>query len=146
MVGNQEIGNYLYSRLYTPRNYSFGNQIVVGYTATNYGNDDLRWESTAQYNGGIDVSLLNDHLTFVIDAYYKLTSDLLVNLPVERTSGLRTKMTNIGNISNKGIELSVNAVIVDRSDWQWTALANITTNRNRIEKLGTFRLHLRFYD
>jgi TonB-linked SusC/RagA family outer membrane protein len=137
LVGNQEIGDYLYSRLYTPRNYSFGNQIVVGYTATNYGNDDLRWESTAQYNAGIDFSLLNDRLTFVVDAYYKLTSDLLVNLPVERTSGLRTKMTNIGNISNRGLEFSVNGVIIDRNDLQWTALANITTNKNRIEKLGT---------
>jgi TonB-linked SusC/RagA family outer membrane protein len=137
LVGNQEIGDYLYSRLYTPRNYSFGNQVVVGYTATNYGNDDLRWESTAQYNAGVDVGLLNDRLSFVVDAYYKLTSDLLVNLPVERSSGLRTKMTNIGNISNKGLEFSVNALIVDRNDLQWTALANITTNRNRIEKLGT---------
>ncbi|MDR1357453.1 MAG: TonB-dependent receptor [Tannerellaceae bacterium] len=137
LVGNQEIGDYLYSRLYTPRNYSFGNQIVVGYTATNYGNDDLRWESTAQYNAGLDASILGDRLHFVVDAYYKLTSDLLVNLPVERTSGLRTKMANIGNISNRGVEFSVNAVIVDGNDLQWTALANITTNRNRIEKLGT---------
>ncbi|MDR2119140.1 MAG: TonB-dependent receptor [Tannerellaceae bacterium] len=137
LVGNQEIGDYLYARLYTPRNYSFGNRIVVGYTATNYGNDDLRWESTAQYNGGIDFGLLDNRLSFVVDAYYKLTSDLLVDLPVERSSGLRSKMTNIGNISNKGIEFSVNAVLADRNDLQWTALANITANRNRIEKLGT---------
>ncbi|GAB6394667.1 MAG: SusC/RagA family TonB-linked outer membrane protein [Bacteroidales bacterium] len=136
-VGNQEIGDYLYSRLYTPRNYSFGNQIVVGYTATNYGNDDLRWESTAQYNAGVDFAFLDNRLRFVLDVYSKITSDLLVNLPVERTSGLRTKMTNIGNISNKGIEFSVNAVIVDVKNLQWTVLANIATNRNRIEKLGT---------
>ncbi|MDR3250169.1 MAG: TonB-dependent receptor [Tannerella sp.] len=136
-VGNQEIGDYLYSRLYTPRNYSFGDQIVVGYTATNYGNDDLRWESTTQYNGGLDFSFLNDRLNFVIDAYYKLTSDLLVNLPVERSSGLRTKMTNIGNISNRGVEFSVNAFLVDKKDLQWNVLANIAANKNRIEKLGT---------
>ncbi|MDR0538046.1 MAG: TonB-dependent receptor [Tannerellaceae bacterium] len=136
-VGNQEIGDYLYSRLYTPRNYSFGNQIVVGYTATNYGNSDLRWESTAQYNAGIDFGLFDNHLNFVIDAYYKLTSDLLVDLPVERTSGLRTKMTNIGNISNKGVEFSVNAIVIDRKNLLWEVTANISTNRNRIEKLGT---------
>ncbi|MDR1624412.1 MAG: SusC/RagA family TonB-linked outer membrane protein, partial [Tannerellaceae bacterium] len=136
-VGNQEIGDYLYSRLYTPRNYSFGNQIVVGYTATNYGNSELRWESTAQYNAGIDFSFLRNRLTFTLDAYYKQTSDLLVDLPVERTSGLRTKMANIGNISNKGIEFSVNASIIDKNSLQWTALANISTNTNRIEKLGT---------
>jgi TonB-linked SusC/RagA family outer membrane protein len=136
-VGNQEIGDYLYSRLYTPRNYSFGNQIAVGYTATNYGNDDLRWESTAQYNAGVDFGFFKNRLSFIVDVYYKLTSDLLVDLPVERTSGLRTKMTNIGNISNKGVELSVNASLIDKKDLQWTALANISANRNRIEELGT---------
>lgn len=136
-VGNQEIGDYLYARLYTPRNYSFGNQVVVGYTATNYGNDDLRWESTTQYNTGIDAGFFDSRLNFTVDVYYKLTSDLLVNLPVERTSGLRTKMTNIGNISNKGVEFSVNASIFNKKNLQWEAMANIATNRNRIEKLGT---------
>lgn len=136
-VGNQEIGDYLYSRLYTPRNYSFSDKVVVGYTATNYGNDDLRWETTTQYNVGLDFGFLKERLSFVFDAYYKSTTDLLVDLPVERTSGLRTKMTNIGSISNKGVEFSVNAVIVDTRKLQWTALANIATNANRIEKLGT---------
>jgi TonB-linked SusC/RagA family outer membrane protein len=136
-VGNQEIGDYLYSRLYTPRNYSFSDKIVIGYTATNYGNDDLRWETTTQYNAGLDFGFLKDRLNFVLDAYYKETTDLLVNLPVERTSGLRTKMTNIGNISNKGIEFSVNAALIDTRKLQWTLLANIATNTNRIEKLGT---------
>lgn len=136
-AGNQEIGDYLYSRLYTPRNYSFGDKIVVGYTATNYGNDDLRWETTTQYNTGLDFGFLNDRLNFVLDAYYKKTTDLLVNLPVERTSGLRTKMTNIGTISNKGVEFSVNVVVVDTWKLQWTVLVNIVKNINRIEKLGT---------
>ncbi|MDR3269731.1 MAG: TonB-dependent receptor [Tannerella sp.] len=136
-VGNQEIGDYLYSRLYTPRNYSFSDKIVVGYTATNYGNDDLRWETTTQYNAGLDFGFLKERLNFVFDAYYKKTTDLLVNLPVERTSGLRTKMTNIGNISNKGVEFSVNATVIDTRKLQWTVLANISKNINRIEKLGT---------
>lgn len=136
-VGNQEIGDYLYSRLYTPRNYSFGNKIAVGYTATNYGNDDLRWETTTQYNAGLDFGFSEDRLNFVFDAYYKKTTDLLVNLPIERTSGLRTKMTNIGTISNKGVEFSVNAALVDTRKLQWTVLANIAANVNRIEKLGT---------
>jgi TonB-linked SusC/RagA family outer membrane protein len=136
-VGNQEIGDYLYARLYTPRNYSFSNQIVVGYTATNFGNDELKWETTTQYNLGLDAGLWKGRLNLTFDAYYKWTSDLLVDLPVERTSGLRTKTVNIGDISNKGLEFSVNARIIDKKDLQWTALANIATNVNRIEKLGT---------
>ncbi|OAV68468.1 Outer membrane cobalamin receptor protein, SusC/RagA family [Bacteroidales bacterium Barb6] len=135
-VGNQEIGNYLDARTYTPRNYSFGNQIVVGYTMTNYGNGELKWESTAQYNVGLDAGLWKDRLSVTIDAYYKKTYDLLVNLPVERTTGLRTKTVNIGDLSNKGIELSINAKLIERKDLNWTLLANISKNVNRILKLG----------
>ncbi|MDR3328641.1 MAG: TonB-dependent receptor [Prevotellaceae bacterium] len=135
-VGNQEIGDYLYARLYTPRNYSFGGQIVTGYTGTNFGNGELRWETTTQYNIGIDAGLWNERLSFVIDAYYKRTTDLLVNLPVERTSGMRNKTINIGDLSNKGLEFSLNAHVVDTKKLQWDVLANIATNVNRIEKLG----------
>ncbi|MDR0687346.1 MAG: TonB-dependent receptor [Prevotellaceae bacterium] len=136
-VGNQEIGDYLYSRLYTPRNYSFGNQLVVGYTATNFGNGELKWETTTQYNAGIDVGLWKDKLTFTVDAYYKRTTDLLVSLPAEGTTGIRDRIVNIGDISNKGFEFSVNANVVNTKKVQWTLLANIATNANRIEKLGT---------
>jgi TonB-linked SusC/RagA family outer membrane protein len=136
-VGNQEIGDYLFSRSYTPRNYSFGTKIAVGYTATNYGNDELKWETTTQYNAGADLGLWKGRLNFTVDAYYKKTSDLLVNLPVERTTGLSTKMVNIGDISNKGLEFSVNANVIDRRDLRWNVLANIATNVNTIERLGT---------
>jgi TonB-linked SusC/RagA family outer membrane protein len=136
-VGNQEIGDYLYSRLYTPRNYSFGNQIVVGYTATNFGNGELKWETTTQYNVGVDLGLWRDRLNFVFDAYYKKTTDLLVTLPAEGTTGLRDRIVNIGDLTNKGVEFSVNANIINTKELQWTALANIAANVNRIVKLGT---------
>jgi TonB-linked SusC/RagA family outer membrane protein len=135
-VGNQEIGDYLYARTYTPRNYSFGNKLVVGYTVTNYGNDDLKWESTTQYNIGIDGGLWNDRINVSFDAYYKKTSDLLVDLPVESTTGLSARTVNIGEISNKGVEFSVNAKLVDAGEFKWTLLANIAKNVNRIIKLG----------
>jgi TonB-linked SusC/RagA family outer membrane protein len=135
-VGNQEIGDYLYARLYTPRNYSFGDRIAVGYTATNYGNDRLRWETTTQYNAGIDFGLWNERLAMTFDAYYKKTTDLLVSVPVESTTGLRNKLENIGDISNKGIEFSFKARLVDSKDWQWEFLGNIARNVNRIEELG----------
>ncbi|MDR2626690.1 MAG: TonB-dependent receptor [Dysgonamonadaceae bacterium] len=135
-VGNQEIGDYLYARTYTPRNYSFGNQLVVGYTATNYGNDNLKWESTTQYNIGLDGGLWNDRINFSLDAYYKKTSDLLVDLPVESTTGFSSRTVNIGEISNKGVEFSVNANLVETKDFKWTLLANIAKNVNKIIKLG----------
>lgn len=135
-VGNQEIGDYLYARTYTPRNYSFGNRLVIGYTATNYGNDDLKWESTTQYNAGIDGGFLNDRINLSLDVYYKQTSDLLVDLPVESTTGFGSRTVNIGSISNKGVEFSVNARIVDTKNLQWNAIGNISANVNKVIKLG----------
>ena len=135
-VGNQEIGNYLYARTYTPRNYSFGNKLVVGYTATNYGNGDLKWESTTQYNIGLDGGLWNDRINFSLDAYYKRTSDLLVDLPVESTTGFSSRTVNIGEISNKGVEFSVNARLIDTKELKWTLIANIAKNANKIIRLG----------
>ncbi|MDR0865255.1 MAG: TonB-dependent receptor [Candidatus Symbiothrix sp.] len=134
-VGNKDITAYAYSRQYTPRNYSFGNKIVVGYTGTNYGNPDLKWETTSQYNAGADLGFLNNRLNVTLDAYYKYTSDLLVTVPIERTTGYRNKLTNLGNISNKGLEFSVNATLIERRNFHWTASANISKNINRIEKL-----------
>ncbi|MDR3308416.1 MAG: TonB-dependent receptor, partial [Tannerella sp.] len=135
-VGNQEIGDYLFARTYTPRNYSFGNRLVVGYTVTNYGNDDLKWENTTQYNVGIDGGLWNDRINFSFDAYYKKTSDLLVDLPVESTTGLSARTVNIGELSNKGVEFSVSAALIDTKDLRWTLQANISKNLNKILKLG----------
>ena len=135
-VGNQEIGDYLYARTYTPRNYSFGNKLVTGYTATNYGNDDLKWESTAQYNIGIDGGLLNDRINFSLDAYYKKTTDLLVDLPVESTTGFGSRTVNIGSVSNRGVEFGVKAKIVDGTDFQCTVLGNVSANVNKVLKLG----------
>lgn len=135
-VGNQEIGDYLFARTYTPRNYSFGNKLVVGYTATNYGNDDLKWETTTQYNVGLDGGLWDNRINVTIDAYYKKTSDLLVDLPVESTTGFSSRTVNIGSISNKGIEFSVNAKLVDSKDFSWSVLGNISKNVNKVLKLG----------
>jgi TonB-linked SusC/RagA family outer membrane protein len=135
-VGNQEIGDYLYARTYTPRNYSFGNRLVVGYTATNYGNDDLRWESTTQYNGGIDGGILNDRINISLDAYYKKTFDLLVDLPVESTTGFGSRTVNIGSISNRGVELSIAARLIDTRDTKLSIQGNISRNVNRVLKLG----------
>ena len=97
---------------------------------------DLKWESTSQYDVGIDLGLFNNRLRFTADAYYKLTTDLLnaVNLP--RSSGYTSTIKNIGSMSNRGLEFLLEGEIVSTRDWSWTASANLSLNRNRIEKLA----------
>lgn len=136
-VGNQEIGNYLYAATYgTTNNYSFNEALVVGYARTNLENPDLKWEQTTAYNIGADISLLKNRLSFVADAYYKWTSDLLLSTPVEISTGFSSVLRNVGSVSNKGVEFEARGLIVNNKEFNWTASANIAKNINRVEDLG----------
>ncbi|MDR0614337.1 MAG: TonB-dependent receptor [Dysgonamonadaceae bacterium] len=144
-VGNQEIGDYKYEALYGTTNpndgninqvYSFGEQLAVGYIRTNLENPDLKWEQTAACNVGIDASLFNYRLNITADAYYKKTTDLLLNTPTLSSTGLSTVLRNIGNISNKGVELEANGTIIDRRNLKWNISANIAKNINRVLELA----------
>lgn len=136
-VGNQEIGNYRYAALYgTTNNYSFGEQLVVGYIRANLENPDLKWEKTTSYNIGADIGLFDNRLNFTADAYYKLTTDLLLNTPVEISTGFNSVLRNVGSVSNKGIELEARGLVVNTKDLSWTVSANIAKNINRVEDLG----------
>ncbi len=99
----------------------------------NLGNVDLTWETTTQTNVGIDFSVLNSRLTFTLDAYYKYTKNLLMNVPLPSPYPNLTR--NEGEMSNKGIELAISSVNIDRNDWNWTTDFNISTNKNMLEKL-----------
>ena len=139
-VGNQEIGNYQYEATYgTTSNYSFNKTLVVGYVRNNRENPDLKWEQTASYNVGLDLSVFKSRLNFVLDAYYKKTSDLLLSTPVEITTGFSSVLRNVGNISNKGVELEVRGVLVDTKDLNWSVSANAAKNINRVLNLGAGR-------
>jgi TonB-linked SusC/RagA family outer membrane protein len=132
IVGNQEIGDYEYAQKFTAGRY---NGEVV-YIRTNLGNENLKWETTAGSNVGIDIGLLNNRLSFVVDGYYKKTSDLLVNVPVDPSSVVKTQLFNVGNVTNRGLEFTANVVVVDRKNFKWSLSANIARNINKITNLG----------
>lgn len=133
VVGNQEIGDYEYSLSYTAGQYDGSSS----YSKSNDVNDNLKWETTLSYNVGADLSLFNDRLSIVADAYYKKTSDLLLNVPVGFSSGVSSQLENVGNVVNKGVELTVSATIIKGKDISWSASANIAHNSNRITDMGT---------
>ncbi|MDR3250829.1 MAG: TonB-dependent receptor [Tannerella sp.] len=136
-VGNQEIGNYQYEATYGATSpYSFNKQLSVGYIRTRPENPDLKWEQTAAYNVGVDASLFNYRLNITADAYYKKTSDLLLSTPTSIGTGFGSVLRNIGNISNKGVELEINGSIIDRRKLKWTVSANIAKNINKVLKLA----------
>lgn len=132
VVGNQEIGDYEYSLNYTAGQYDGSSS----YSKSNATNDDLKWESTTSYNIGVDLGLFNNRLSIAADVYYKKTSDLLLNVPVGFASGVSTQLQNVGNVVNKGAELTVGGTLVRRKDLLWRISANIAHNNNKITDMG----------
>ncbi|MBF0649970.1 TonB-dependent receptor [Dysgonomonas sp. GY75] len=136
VVGNQEIGDYRYEATYATKVYSFNNQLVTAYGRANAENPDLKWEETSQYNLGFDLNLLNRRLGITADVYYKKTSDLLLDVPVEITTGFSTMLMNVGNVTNKGVEFALTGSIIDQKDLQWNLSANIAKNVNEVTNIG----------
>ncbi|WP_418893816.1 SusC/RagA family TonB-linked outer membrane protein [Limibacterium fermenti] len=130
-VGNQEIGDYEYLQLLEAVYYG-GN---VAYRVGNSGNENLKWETTTQYNIGVDAGFLNSRISLTADAYYKKTSDLLLSIP-PKLGEENNQLVNVGNVVNKGVELTVNAIAVDRPGFQWSLTGNIARNHNEITKLN----------
>ncbi len=135
VAGNQEIDFDEYEKYFNTGRYNG----APAYDMKTVGNSNLKWETTTEYNAGIDAGFLNDRLTLVADVYYKKTHDLLLRVPPALGSGSNEKqLANIGNVTNKGIELALNADIIDRDKFSWSASANIARNTNRITSLGEY--------
>lgn len=134
-TGNQEIGVYQSLSTLTNANYLFGNNLVTGFTPQGIANDNLGWETTNQFDIGLDLGFFDNKLLFSVDGYYKKTKDLLLNVELPWTSGYATSLQNFGSVENKGIELSVNSVNFD-GDFSWDTNFNISFNRNKLLSLG----------
>lgn len=131
-TGNQEIGDYEYSVSYSASTYAG----TTAYSKSNLGNDQLKWETTTQYNIGFDLGLLHDRLNFAADFYLKRTSDLLLTVPVNSSTGTGSQLKNVGNVENRGFELSLNALPIRRPQLTWNVAANISFYKNELTKMG----------
>lgn len=133
VVGNQEISDYAFTNSYATGSYAGSSS----YSKANTANDNLKWETTASYNLGVDLGVLNNRLGFILDVYYKKTYDLLLEVPMGFASGVTSQIQNVGNVENKGIEFAVNGTIIKRRGLTWTASANIAHNSNKVTNMGT---------
>ncbi|MGI4739520.1 MAG: SusC/RagA family TonB-linked outer membrane protein [Janthinobacterium lividum] len=130
-TGNQNFGNFASRTLYT----SAGYVGTPGQRPSQLGNNELNWESTVQYDAGLEFGFLHDRITGEVDLYRKNTTGLLLSLPVAGTSGFGTYFTNVGSMRNQGLELSLttrNFV----GDFTWTTSANAAINQNKILDLA----------
>jgi TonB-linked SusC/RagA family outer membrane protein len=101
----------------------------------NLGNPDLIWETTDQFNAGLDFGFDNDRFVGNIDVYYKQTRDLLQQLNIGPSAGFETIITNQGDLVNRGVEFGLTAHILE-GPFQWTVFGNVSLNRNEVRNLG----------
>lgn len=140
ITGQQDgIGNYLYMSSYTVSQpgayYPVGGAPVETYRPEAY-NDRLKWETTKSWNFGADFGFLNNRLAGTVDLYTRKTEDLLATVPVPAgTNFAREMLMNVGNVSSKGVEFSINANIIDTKDLGWTATFNAAWQKVRITNL-----------
>src|SRR5690606_13535460 len=139
MLGNQNIGDYAYASTISMggewADYVFGGNLATGSVQNTISNPELTWEKTQQLDLGLDFGFLNNRIAGSFDVYYKRTRDLLWSVPLPKESGFESSLTNIGQIDNKGVELTVNTVNINAKDFIWTTAFNISMNQNKIVEL-----------
>lgn len=139
LTGNQGIPNYqtIVPFLDTETPYSDDQGgALVGIVPTGLANPDLTWETTSQYNAGIDFGFKDDRFTGTIDVYHKHIYDLLLNVTLPGSSAFPTYYANQGELYNKGIEIGFSADVIEGKDFQWNLYGNIAFNRNKVGELG----------
>lgn len=133
-LSQEQAGNGSYNDPtgYTHGVYSYNNTIVKGTFPISLANNNLKWETTGQWNVGLDLTFLNERITTTIDYYNKITSDLLIKATLPISSGFGSAMKNIGKVQNQGLELTVNTDNIKNKTFSWNTSFNISFNKNKL--------------
>jgi TonB-linked SusC/RagA family outer membrane protein len=115
--------------------YVFNNIISKGFGVSRLADENLKWETTYQYNAGIDFGFFDGRLSATIDVYKKNTKDLLLDASMAPSTSFKTIWTNIGEVENKGIEFSFTSRNIETKDFTWSTNFNISMNRNKVVAL-----------
>lgn len=136
-TGSNPISPYQSLALMSPIRYNFDDELVIGFYEQNLENDDLTWETTDQFNIGLDIGLFKSRLNLTLDAYHKLTYDLLQNVNLPPSNGYSSRVDNFGEIENKGFEISLQADLIKNNNFSWNLYSNFSLNRNKLISLNS---------
>ena len=137
-TGNQAIGAYRTLTVLQAANYPYDGSLSSGVSMIDWRgptNKDLKWETTDQFNAGIDMGFFENRLQITVDYYYKKTRDLLQNVTIPSSSGFSQMLVNSGNVVNQGVEIALTADIFRQKEFSWNINANFALNRNKINGL-----------
>lgn len=136
-TGSNPIPPYRSLALLGPIRYVFNGEIVTGFFETNLANDNLTWETTDQFNAGLDIGFKNSSINVTLDAYHKRTYDLLQNVILPASNGFESITDNFGEIVNKGFEVSIQAEALTTPNFTWNVSGNFFINRNELVSLNS---------
>ena len=135
VTGNDRIGQYD-----AIQRYVFGSNFYDGVSGivpnALFGNNLLGWETTKQFNVGLDLSFFKGRLTVVADYYNKITDDLLYNAPLAYETGFNNVRVNLGSIQNKGVEFDIGGFPIRKTNFQWNTSVNFARNRGTVRELA----------
>ena len=135
-TGNSEINPYQSKSLLSSYVYPNGSgSTYTGFAPVQLSNPDLKWETTDQYDGGLDLGFFENRIKLTADFYYKRTHDLLISTYVPQTSGYTAALKNVGEVENKGFELGLNTENV-KGKFTWNTNLTYSVNRNKVVSLG----------
>ncbi|MCE8616938.1 TonB-dependent receptor [Bacteroides fragilis] len=138
-VGNDQIAPYAYAQTLSSsqRQAIFGDGAIPALYTSRMANPEISWEVTEEFNGGLDLDMFNNRLNVSLDLYTKTTRDMLLEQNLPRTSGFGKVTRNIGSVRNRGFEISVGGVLIDKKDFTWNATVNFSSNQSKVLSLGT---------
>lgn len=137
VAGNNLIGNYASLGLLGISRTVANGTIIPGITPSSLGNELLNWEKSYQVNIGIDLSLFNNRISFTADAYRSHKKDLLLTVGLPAASGFSSSVQNIGELENKGLELTLSTENIQGKNFRWSTDLNVSINRNKVLALNT---------
>ena len=137
ITGISNLADFLYASFFSTAGqptYFYNGQSGVG--LANVPNPSLRWETSRQFDIGFDYTLFNNRVRGSVEYYHKATKDLLLNVPIPRETGFGTTTLNIGNISNRGVEVVLGGDVIVTKNLTYTSEINFSQNRSRLDKLN----------
>ncbi|MDP4208747.1 MAG: TonB-dependent receptor [Bacteroidota bacterium] len=137
-AGNNRIPGFMFRQSYPVTSTTYlPTSLASSYLApsSTMTNADLKWETTVTQNLGLDFGVFNNRLNGTFEVYQNKTKDLLINFPITGV-GYSTQLRNLGKTSNRGIELTLDAAVVDTKDFRLNLSFNISFNRNKVDDLG----------
>ncbi len=140
--GNDRIANYQFIRTISGTNYYFnGSYPAIGFAPDQPGNENVKWETTDQFDAGFDMGFFDSRISITADYYYKYTYNMLYYRSLPYSSGFATVVDNIGTMSNQGFEFALQTANFV-NEFKWNTSFNITFNKNKVVDLGGETLYI----